>query len=135
MVEVRLPDKCPKCGSIALYKVSVDKGPHHSKSRRQCGKFIQWGRKLKNINRRNKTTKYSGMLLRYCQVCGRKKQYLGLREVLLPHHLVPAYDPKYEGKDDPKNIITTCSACHQLLHWARTYIGEHLEGIIIKRGN
>lgn len=99
--------------------------PHYAAMRcTNCGKhqgFIPSpeGSKRTRPTRHSKLVKKIG--LKHCQMCLRNKSDLAKPDHLQAHHVD---EFAKGGSNDPSNIWIVCSACHSLIHWARTYVGR-----------
>jgi hypothetical protein len=132
---------CKNCGSKeSLRHILVKPGDvgsqHYAKI--VCdhcdGAFVQWGahpevdkarwpsehRKLVQAARREGRTR--------CEMCLRHESDLPGTQSLMAHH-VDEYQVQGEADLD-SNVWILCTACHRLVHWARTYFGHyHLEEV------
>ena len=57
----------------------------------------------------------------YCEICLRRKGQLGKRGFFEVHHI--SKDP---SDNQIGNLLLTCKACHQLIHYMQTYMNDHL---------
>ena len=117
-----MEDPCSGCGKNNYVEVITPELPHYGKLIcAGCGMFIKWLPKPDNTSRRS-STKWN-IDLSECKICGRRREHLGARETIGPHHLKPIEEG---GLDEEKNLLALCTACHRLVHWARLYVGRHM---------
>ena len=120
---------CKICGT-KLIETLTNNSIHHA--RLDCPKCKLWRRWIKKPTtkekKRKQTTKHN-ITYDFCRMCGRTKEKLGDKEVLILHHMQPLEEG---GKDIKENIIILCTACHRLHHWARLHMNNHLKKF--KRG-
>jgi len=101
---------------------------------KDCGRWIKFVPKDKNLDMRNRTSKYSiEQVLKFhkkdkefCFFCLREKHQLGQYETMTIDHieeLSKAEDEK--DLDILENLQILCSACHKLKNWARLYMNWH----------
>ena len=65
----------------------------------------------------------------FCFICLRKKNELGIREVLTADHILELRETKDgEDRDNVTNGQILCSACHKMKLWIVTYLNEHIKG-------
>jgi 5-methylcytosine-specific restriction endonuclease McrA len=117
-------EKCTKCGGTIIAIPRPDT-PHYAERRcEKCDAFYGWLSHPDNEGKRQKS-KFE-IKIDFCQFCGRKKHELGKNETLTTDHTIPLGEG---GKDEEKNVIVLCSACHKLKHWLRLYFYTHWEGV------
>jgi predicted RNA-binding Zn-ribbon protein involved in translation (DUF1610 family) len=130
--EVRMFEEKRYCNSceneVSTMAKILSTGPHYSQYNcLDCGKFLGYGKKPGNENKRAKN-KYTAEALGidFCQMCLRKTNKLGSRGVLEVHHVE---EINRDGADTPENIWVICTSCHKLIHHQRTYLNDHLKGL------
>lgn len=91
-----------------------------------CNSFIDWVKKPENDDQRGKSSKYKieQIGINHCELCGREKEKLGMRETLEIHHKTPIEE---DGEDTKENILILCTPCHRISHFMRTYLHRHLD--------
>jgi hypothetical protein len=122
---------CPRCGAFAMPNEEKAKPPHHIKlTCPDCGHPFGFKAKPENEKRLNhrpngQPSATELMELKgidFCEVCLRRKNQLGKRGFFEVHHI---------SKDPSNNIIgnllLTCKACHQFIHYLQTYMNDHLK--------
>lgn len=122
---------CKNCGEVEPVTHGEINDVHGCKLRcPYCGLFVGWGGMTKAVindnGDRQRSSNWTAKRLNYdyCQMCLRKKKYLGKGERLEVHHVIAIEE---NGADDPVNIWILCTACHRLVHFQRTYLHEHLK--------
>lgn len=115
---------CDKCKSNAFVVFTETPNlTHYGRwDCKQCDRWIKFQPKPINEIVRRETTKVNNLDRSYCQLCGRKKDMLGTRETIVPHHLIPLEEG---GKDARENLLMICSPCHMQVHWLRRYLNHH----------
>jgi hypothetical protein len=112
------------------------KPPHYANMRcYQCGKHLGFipmpnATKVKRPASHKSLVKKSGV--KHCQMCLRHESQLVHPDTLTGHHV----EEYCKGGDpDAANVWIICTACHSLIHWARTYIGRRSEEIETKEAS
>ena len=123
---------CPECkvNTVAAPKKDEPLSPIHGYKLYclDCGKFIAWSGYKKQIAQ-NGERKFSSQWsakrvgIDYCQICLRYKDDLGRSEHIETHHIIQVCDG---GEDELDNLMFLCTACHNLVHYQRTYLNRHL---------
>jgi hypothetical protein len=107
---------------------SEAKPPHYANMRcYQCGKHFGYiptpeSTKAKRPALHRSLVKKSG--IKHCQMCLRHESQLIHPDTLAAHHVAEFCKG---GDPNAANLWIVCTACHSLIHWARTYIGRGLE--------
>ena len=112
---------CPKCGNSVEGELTPHL-KHYAKGTCPECRYVWWLPKPDDDPTKYKRRKKSTNLAfgDVCQMCLRSREELPKNTTLEGHHVIEHQDG---GKDDTSNIWTLCSACHQLVHWQRTYHG------------
>lgn len=121
---------CPRCGAFALPDQLDAKPPHYKKLVcPDCGHtfgFLSKPENEKKLEHRPNGQPSSDELMDmknidYCEICLRRKGQLGKRGFFEVHHI--SKDP---SDNQIGNLLLTCKACHQLIHYMQTYMNDHL---------
>ena len=99
-----------------------------------CGAFLAWGGKVKQIKDksglRQVSTQWTSKRLGIdeCQLCRRSRELVeACNDSLEAHHLRPISEG---GADEPYNILIVCTPCHKQIHHNQTYHNRHLESLL-----
>lgn len=120
--EFRALTHCDKCGSANIEETTFNETHGHRYSCQDC-RYVCWGGKLKNKEKNGKRPPCptpADLGVEHCEVCGRNKEILGYSETLEVHH--KDIDPTNNKR---LNLWVLCTACHRLVHYQRTYRGDH----------
>jgi len=121
-------DHCHKCGSNDFtYRPGT---AQHYKGRicNKCHTF-SWISKPEEIaykRPKNQTELVQKYSRGYCEICLIPEDRLPRWESLEAQHII---EYQAGGSSERENIIIVCTRCHRLIHWLRTYVGEHILGI------
>lgn len=109
---------CPKCGFKGFAR-----NPNNPRNK---------GTKLLRIGNRltvEKIMKFHKFKEPFCFMCLRKKEDLGIREVLTADHILELNETEdNENRDRIENGQILCSACHKMKLWITTYLNNHIKG-------
>jgi hypothetical protein len=117
--------QCPRCNTFDLPDLADAPPPHDKKVIcHQCGYCFGFIAKPKNKekldHRPNGCPTPDDLKINHCQICLRHRGQIG-KGHLETHHI--DNDP---ANNDRLNLLVVCIACHKLIHWARTYIRNHM---------
>ena len=126
-------EKCRWCGGENLgFKFRPDT-PHYGEMIcKHCNKHSHWVKNPNKANNGMRTSKHSIKDIcefhefkeEICFFCLRKKEELGLNEILTDDHII---ELDKGGEDTIQNRQVLCSACHKLKNWARLYMNWHFK--------
>ena len=119
------PKTCRACGTALLIRL-METGPHHARlDCPSCGRFDSWAPKPE-ADRARRPAAHRDLVRRfsrgYCELCLRPEAELPRGATLHGHHV-----DEFQGGGEPirENIWILCTACHALVTWIRTYLGQH----------
>jgi len=119
---VKLKTPCPRCNEVMAAEILESHGPHRGRFEcHLCGLFRGWVPKPETKNRpaahRDLVAKHGNG---YCELCGRNECELPASQSLEAHHVREYQDGGPPGRE---NLWIVCTACHELLTWARRRLG------------
>jgi hypothetical protein len=122
---------CPRCGAFAMPDVTDAKPPHYKKlncpdCNHPLGFLAKPENKKKLDHRPNGQPSASQVMeskgIDYCEICLRRKNQLGSRGFFEVHHI--SKDP---ADNRISNLLLTCKACHQFIHYLQVYLNDHMK--------
>jgi 5-methylcytosine-specific restriction endonuclease McrA len=127
--EIFTSKQCKKCGLVEPVTYGEVSDVHGYKLHcPHCGMYVGWGGKTQAIKNGNgervRSSQWTAKRLNadHCEMCQRRKDFLGKGERLEIHHVL---EISQGGEDVPENIWILCTACHRIVHHQRTYLYEH----------
>lgn len=127
--EIFTSKQCRNCGLVEPVTYGEVNDVHGFKLHcPHCGSYVGWGgltQAVKNGNgERVRSSQWTAKRLNavHCEMCQRRKDFLGKGERLEVHHVIQI---DQGGEDTPDNIWILCTACHRIVHHQRTYLYEH----------
>jgi hypothetical protein len=125
------PFLCPRCGETEI-PLEVDAKPPHYKKLvcpdcGYCHGFVAKPENEKKLEHRPSGQPNVSQLMEmkgisHCEMCLRRKDQLG-KGFFEVHHV--SNDP---SDNSPENLQLLCKMCHQLVHYLRVYVNDHLKG-------
>lgn len=117
---------CQRCGSMETRIEIIPNGPHYAKELcMRCGVYIRWIAKPGNLKPKRQKS-HTDLVEKYsrgfCEICGILQSRIPNNETMEAHHVV---EYQSDGDRERENIEIVCTACHNLIHWRRTYL-HHL---------
>lgn len=139
---------CPNCGSTEslrheLVKPGEPGQTHYARivcDHLPCdGRFVMWGAKP-DTDKANRPSAHKKLVRAArregrtsCEMCLRHESDLPGTQELTAHH-VDEYQA--DGAADlDSNVWILCTACHRLVHWARTYFGHYHPQEVVDAGD
>lgn len=126
--------ECRRCGTVALPDVVQAPPPHDRKIIcSECGYtfgFLCKEKNEKKLDHRPNGQPSPAQLMElkgidFCEICLRKKDQLGRKGYFEVHHI--SKDPSDNAIG---NLLLTCKACHQFIHYLQIYLNEHMREFI-----
>ena len=126
-------ETCRHCGLTADHPAQLcENGVHYARVRCvSCSRFLRFLPKpdsdptkyKRPAEHRDLVGKFSEG---FCEMCLRSQDDLPKRQTLVAHHV---REYRNGGSSKRENIWVICTACHQMIHWVRTYHGS-LQGAV-----
>jgi uncharacterized protein YbaR (Trm112 family) len=122
---------CPRCGAFAMPDVTDAKPPHYKKLNcPDCNHplgFLAKPENEKKLDHRPNGQPSASQVMEskgidYCEICLRRKNQLGSRGFFEVHHI--SKDP---ADNRISNLLLTCKACHQFIHYLQVYLNDHMK--------